>query len=32
VVGGAVTLLQLRGLARIVDGAILPAGPLLERG
>jgi hypothetical protein len=32
VVGGAVTLLQLRGLARIVDGAVLPAGPLLERG
>ena len=32
VVGGAVTLLQLRGLARIVDGAVLPAGALLERG
>lgn len=31
VVGAAVTLLQLRGLARIVDGAVLPAGHLLER-
>ncbi|MGH2408270.1 MAG: DNA-processing protein DprA [Candidatus Limnocylindrales bacterium] len=30
-VAGAVTLLQLRGLVRMVDGALLPMGALLDR-
>jgi predicted Rossmann fold nucleotide-binding protein DprA/Smf involved in DNA uptake len=30
-VAGAVTLLQLRGLVRVVDGALLPMGALLDR-
>jgi DNA processing protein len=29
-VAGAVTLLQVRGLVRIVDGALVPVGPLLD--
>ena len=32
VVSGAVTLLQLRGLVRVSDGVVMPAGPLLDAG